>query len=107
MRRRSKGGVSGSAEDLLPVSEVEAGVNVRPAGRVRGQVVVHFPARRPDQVPEAQGAVTPSLHPGVPGTRSVSPGRGLGIRQSMGWMKVCGTARSGIWVLMGNDRVCL
>ena len=33
----SKGGVSGPAEDLRPVSEVEAGVNFRPAGGVRGQ----------------------------------------------------------------------
>ena len=36
--RRVKGGVSGPAEDLRPVSEVEAGVNFRPAGSVRGQV---------------------------------------------------------------------
>ena len=36
--KRVKGGVSGPAEDLLPVSEVEAGVNFRPAGGVRGQV---------------------------------------------------------------------
>ena len=37
--RSSKGGVSGPAEDLRPVSsEVEAGVNFRPAGGVRGQV---------------------------------------------------------------------
>ena len=31
-RRCTKGGVSGPAEDLRPVSEVEAGVNFRPAG---------------------------------------------------------------------------
>ena len=31
-----KVGVSGPAEDLRPVSEVEAGVNFRPAGSVRG-----------------------------------------------------------------------
>ena len=37
-RRCTKGGVSRPAEDLRPVSEVEAGVNFRPAGRVRGQV---------------------------------------------------------------------
>ena len=37
-RRSSKGGVSGPAEDLRPVPEVEAGVNFRLAGRVRGQV---------------------------------------------------------------------
>ena len=29
------------------------------------------------------------------------------IRQSMGWTKVCGTARSGIWVLKGNARACM
>ena len=37
-------------------------------------------------------------------TRFVSPGRGLGIRQLMGWTKVCETARSGIWVPKGNAR---
>ena len=35
-RKRVKGGVSGPAEDLLPVSEVETGVNFRLAGGVRG-----------------------------------------------------------------------
>ena len=34
--RRVKGGVSSPAEDLRPVSEVEAGVNFRPAGRCSG-----------------------------------------------------------------------
>ena len=34
------------AEDLYPVSEVEAGVNCRLAGRVRRQVVGHTPGRR-------------------------------------------------------------
>ena len=94
-RRCSKGGVSGLAEDLLPVSEVEAGVNFRPAGCVRGQVVVQSPERRPGSgTGRARGgAVTPSLHPEVPDTQFVSPGRGMGIRQSMGWTKVCGTAR--------------
>ena len=37
-RRGSKGGVSGPAEDLRPVSEVEAGVNFRLAGGIRRQV---------------------------------------------------------------------
>ena len=37
-RRCTKGGVSGPAGDLRPVSEVEAGVNFRPASGVRGQV---------------------------------------------------------------------
>ena len=35
-RRGTKGGVPGPAEDLLLVSEVEAGVNFRPAGGSRG-----------------------------------------------------------------------
>ena len=35
-RRSTKGGVSGPAGDLRPVPEVEAGVNFRPAGGVRG-----------------------------------------------------------------------
>ena len=34
--RRVKGGGSGPAEDLRTFSEVEAGVNFRPAGGVRG-----------------------------------------------------------------------
>ena len=104
--RRVKGGVSGPAEDLRPVSEVEAGVNFRPAGGVRGQVAGSLPRRQPGtgtrQVRE--GVVTPSLHPKVPGIQFVSPGYVLDIRQSMGWTKVCGTARSGIWVLKGNAR---
>ena len=66
-RKSSKGGVSGPAEDLRPVSEVEAGVNVRPSGGVRGQVAGSLPGRQPGtgtrQV--TGGAVTPSLHPEV------------------------------------------
>ena len=42
-----------------------------------------------------------------PDSRFVSPGRGLGIRPSMGWTKVCGTAQSRIWVLKGNARTCM
>ena len=56
-RRCSKGGVSGLAEDLRPVSEVEAGVNFRPAGGVRGQVAGPLPGRQPGT------GTTPSLHP--------------------------------------------
>ena len=50
-RKRVKGGVSGPAEDLLPVSEVEAEVNFRPAGGVRGQVAGSLPRRQQAQVP--------------------------------------------------------
>ena len=102
----TKGGVSGPTEDLRPVSEVEAGVNFRPAGGVRGQVAGSLPRRQPGTGTRhvRGGVVTPSLHPEVPGIQFVSPGRGLDIRQSMGWTKVCETARSGIWVLKGNAR---
>ena len=105
-RKRCKGGVSGPAEDLRPVSEVEAGVNFRPAGGVREQVAGSLPRRQPGSGsrPVREGVVTPSLHPEVSGIQFVSPGRGLDIRQSMGWTKVCETARSGIWVLKGNAR---
>ena len=91
---------------IFVLSEVEAGVNVRPAGFVRGQVAGSLPGRQPGTGTRCvkEGADTPSLHPEVPGIRFVSPGRGLDIRQSMGWTKVCGTARSGIWVLKGNAR---
>ena len=105
-RRCTKGGVSGPAEDLLPVSEVEAGVNVRPAGGVRGQVAGSLPRKQPGTGTRRQrvGVDTPSLHPEVPGNQFVSLGYGLDIRQSMGWTKVCETAQSGIWVLKGNAR---
>ena len=105
-RKRVKGGVSGRAEDLRPVSEVEAGVNFRPAGGVRGQVAGSIPRRQPGTGtrPGKGGVVTPSLYPEVPGIQFVSPGCGLDIRLSMGWTKVCGTAQSEIWVLKGNGR---
>ena len=44
---RVKGGVSGPAEDLRPVPEVVAGVNFRPAGGVRRQVVGSFSGQQP------------------------------------------------------------
>ena len=107
--RRVKGGVSRPAEDLRPVSEVEAGVNFRPAGRVRGQVAGSLPGKQPGagSRPNKGSVVTPSLHPEVPDSLSVSPGPGKRIRQLMGWTKVCETARSGIWVLKGNARTCM
>ena len=107
--RRVKGGVSDPAEDLRPVSEVEAGVNFRLAGVVRRQVAGSLPGRQPGTGTRQVrgGAVTPSLHPEVPGIHFVSPGYGLDIRQSMGWTKVCGTAHSGIWVLKGNARTSM
>ena len=106
IRRCTKGVGSGPAEDLRPVSEVEAGVNFRLAGGVRRQVAGSIPRRQPGTGTRCvrEGAVTPSLHPEVPSIQFVSPGYGLDIRQSMGWTKVCETARSGIWVLKGIAR---
>ena len=91
------------------LSEVETGVNFRPAIGVRGQVAGSLPRRQPGTGTSQQrvGVVTPSLHPEVPDTRLASPGRGLGIRQSMGRTKVCETARSGTWVLKGDARALL
>ena len=101
--------VSSPAEDLRPVSEVEAGVNFRLAGWVRGQVAGSLPGRQPGTGTRRNkgSVVTPSLHPEVPDSLSVSPGPGKRIRQSMGWTKVCETAQSGIWVLKGNARACM
>ena len=108
-RRCTKGGVSGLAEDLRPVSEVEAGVTFRPASNVRGQVAGSLPGRHPRTGTRSNkgSVVTPSLHPEVLDSLSVSPGPGKRIRQLMGWTKVCGTTQSGIWVLKGNARTCM
>ena len=85
------------------------GVNFRPAGGVRVQVAGSLPGRQPGTGTRRVrgGADTPSLHPEVPGIQFVSPRYGLDIRQSMGWTKVCGTTRSGIWVPKGNARSCM
>ena len=85
-RRCTKGGVSSLAEDLRPVSEVEAGVNFRPAGWVRRQVVGSFSGQQPGTGTRTikGSVVTPPLHPEVLDARFASPGRGLDIRQSMG-----------------------
>ena len=67
-RRCTKGGVSSRAEDLFPVSKVEARVNFRPAGGVRGQVAGSIPRGQLNTGTKLvrEGAVTPSLHPEVP-----------------------------------------
>ena len=73
----------------------------------REQVAGSLPRKQPGsryQAGHRVGVGTPSLHPEVPGVQFVSPGYGLDIGPSMGWTKVCGTARSGIWVLKGNAR---
>ena len=68
--------VSGLAEDLRPVSEVETGVNSRPTSSVRGQVAGSLPRRQPGTGTRRvrEGADTPFLHPEVPGIQFVSPG---------------------------------
>ena len=88
---------------------MEAGVNFRLAGRVRGQVAGSLPGRQPGTGTRSNkgSVVTPSLHPEVPDSLSVSLGPGKRIRQLMGWTKVCGTTQSGIWVLKGNARTCM
>ena len=48
--------------------------------------------------------MTPSAHPEAPDIQFVSPGRGVDIRQSIDWERVCDTAQSGIWVLQGDAR---
>ena len=71
-----------------------------------GRLQDHFPGGNQAFVPGSKGLVWSHL----PSTlRFLIPdschlGRGLGIRQSMGWTKVCETARSGFWVLKGNAR---
>ena len=77
------------------------------AGRVPGPVVGSSPGRRSRSQPvvgKTQRAVTPSVHLGVPKSLAVTPGRGKGVRQQLGWRKVLETARSGIWVLKGESR---
>ena len=99
-RRCTKGGVSGPAEDLRPISEVEAGVNFRPAGGVRGQVAGSLSGRQPGTGTRRvrEDVVTPSWNPiRVTWTR-------IGHQGINGLTKVCSTTRSGIWVLKGNAR---
>ena len=70
-------------EDLRPVSEVEAGVNFRPAGGVREQVAgstSQEATRHRNQASQRRVWSHTSLHPEVPGIQFVSPGRGLDIR---------------------------
>ena len=105
--KRVKGGVSGPAEDLRPVSEVEAGVKFRPAGGVRGQVAGSLPGRQPGT------GTRPSK--GRCG-RTFPPPGGSWYPFRVTWIRIghqaingldeggCGTARSGIWVLKGNAR---
>ena len=61
------------AEDLRPVSEVEAGVIFRLAGGIRRLVAGSLPRKQPGAGTRQQrvGADTPSLHLEVPGIQFV------------------------------------
>ena len=98
----TKGGVSERPEDTCSDPRGTEPY-LRAAGCVRGPVVGSSPGRRL-VAKVTKGAVTPSVHLGVPKSLAVTPGRGLGLRQQLGWKKVCGTARSGIWVLKCESR---
>ena len=41
---------------------------------------------------------------GIPCSLVVSPGRRRTAPQSLGWARVCGTEKSGVWVLKGSAR---
>ena len=60
-RMRSKGGVSGPAEDLRPVSELKAGVNFWPVGGVWRQIEGSLPRGNQAQVPGRLGKVRSHL----------------------------------------------
>ena len=95
--RGSKVGVRVRPKICVLFQRWRQGQNFRPAGGVRGQVAGSLPRRQPGAGTRQHrvGVVTPSFDPEVPDTRFVSRGRGLGIRESMGWTKVCETVRSG------------
>ena len=43
---------------------------------------------------------------GIPCSLVMPPGRHQFAPQSLGWARVCGTERSGVWVLKGDARTC-
>ena len=81
-RRRVKGGVSGLAEKLRPVSEVETRVNFRLASGVRRQVAGSLPGGNQAQVPCGTGMVRSHL----PSTRRflISDSRHLDVDGASG-----------------------
>ena len=102
----TKDGVSSPSDDKGS-DRKGTGAYPRTAGSGRGPVVGSSPGRRTGSLSKtrmAQGAVTPSAHLGVPLSLSVTPGPRGRMRQQLGWEKVCGTARSGIWVQKGDAR---
>ena len=105
-RKGSKGGVSGLAEDLRLVSEVEAGANCRPDGCVRGQVAGSLPGRQPGTgtMQVRGGAVTPSLHPDFPCTHA----RARKLLDNLEHLRVEWRPRGTYeaWVTPGHDCLC-
>ena len=95
--RMVKGGVSGPAEDLRPVSEVEAGVNFWPAGCVRGQVAGSLTRKATRHRYQAGLVVVRWLPFPPPGgfwyPILVSPGRGKGHQASDGLDEGCAVPR--------------
>ena len=43
---------------------------------------------------------------GISRTLGMPPKHHQGVPQSLGWKRVCGTERSGVWVLKGDARTC-
>ena len=82
-RECSKGGVCRPSEDK-DSGPKETGPHLQNGGQGS------LPKAR-----SVQGAVTPSFHLGVPKSLPVTPACGEGIRQQLGWRKVCGTDLSG------------
>ena len=103
-RGPTKGGVSGRAEDLHPVSEVETGVNFRLACRVQGRLLCTPPGGDQDQAPG--GAVTPSTRRFLmPNTCHLGADWASGNRWAGG--RCVKPHSRGIWVLKGNARARL
>ena len=87
-RQCTKVGVSRPSEDKNSAPE-GTGTYLRTAGVVRGPVAGSSPGRR-TVTSKTLDAVTPTIHLGVPESLSVTPGRGKGLRQQLGWKKVLG-----------------
>ena len=93
---------------LISCIRVRVWTDMRALHSVRtGQVAGSRPRRQPGHRYHAGQGKCGQRLPLTPGGSCYSnscPAYGLDIRQSMGWTKVCGTTRSGIWVLKGNAR---
>ena len=109
-RRCTKGGVSGPAEDLRPCLR-GGGRGKFSAGRPGTGAGCRFTSlvatRHRYQAGQGKCGYTFPPPGGSWYPIRVTWRYGLDIRQSMGWTRVCGTARSGIRVLKGNARTCM